>query len=124
MQSPRRRSWLVVAPLVGSAACSSLSYDLASVPVPVSASPAPAGAKAEPFTVRTKSVLWIHGLFGAASPDVAAIVRDAASGAEAIADFRVEVAASGHDWFLTHLTLGFLRMKTVTVRGVRVATAR
>lgn len=124
MQSPRRRSWLVAAPVVLFAACSSLSYDLAGVPVPVSASPAPAGARTEPFAVQQKSVLWVHGLFGANSPDVAAIVRDAAAGAESIAEFRVEVAASGHDWFLTHLTLGFLRMKSVTVRGVRVGAAR
>ncbi len=111
-------------PFALSAACSSLSYDLAGVPVPVSASPAPAGAASEPFAVQQKSVLWVHGLFGADSPDVAAIVREAAAGAESVADFRVEVAASGHDWFLTHLTLGFVRMKSVTVRGVRVGAAR
>jgi hypothetical protein len=103
--------------------CSSLPYDLSSVPVPVYAGPAPAGAATEPFAVKEKSVMWVHGLFGTDRPDVAAIVKDAAQGADAIADFRVEVGASGHDWFMTHLSLGFVRMKSVTVRGVRIKKA-
>jgi len=37
-----------------------------------------------------------------------------------VANFRVEVAATGHDWLLTHLTLGLVRIKTVSIRGDRL----
>ncbi len=102
------------------AACSSLRYDLASVPFPVSASPAASQAGAEPFTTTGKSVLWVHGLLGESQPDVAALVTDACTPCDGVATFRVSTAASFHDWLLTHLTLGFVRMKTVTVSGERL----
>jgi hypothetical protein len=102
------------------AACSSLGYDLSSVPFDVSAKPAPATARAEPFTVSGKTVLWVHGLCGKDQPDVAGWLRTQCREGEQVADFRVGVGASFHDWLLTHLTLGFVRVKTVTVTGVRV----
>jgi len=38
-----------------------------------------------------------------------------------VANFRVQVAASLHDWVITHLTLGIVRLKTVTIRGERLS---
>ena len=35
----------------------------------------------------------------------------------AVAEFRASAQTSFHDWLVTHLTLGFVRMKTVTVTG-------
>ena len=114
------RSLGVVSALSLLASCSSLSYDLASVPFPVSASPAPAPATTEPFVATGKAVLWVHGLFGQSQPDVAALVREACGPCEGVAAFRVASAASFHDWLLTHLSLGFVRMKTVTISGQKV----
>jgi hypothetical protein len=105
------------------AGCTSLHYDLASVPFPVSASPAPANAAAEPFTATGKYVLWVHGLFGEDQADVAALLRDACPSCEGVADFRASAATSFHDWLVTHLTLGFVRMKTITITGRRIAKA-
>jgi hypothetical protein len=116
-----RRS--VAAPLLPTllltAACSSFAYDLGSVPFPVSASPAPANAPAagEPFTVTDKDVLWVHGLFGEDVPDVAALLRATCGECRCVSDFRVQVGASFHDWLATHLSLGFVRMKTVAISG-------
>jgi hypothetical protein len=115
------RQLLAVAAALVLAACSSFGYDLSPVPFDVSAKPAPAGARTQPFTVRGKTVLWVYGLCGEALPDVAAWLREQCPDGEQVADFHVSVAASFHDWLLTHLTLGFVRMKTVTVTGVRVA---
>lgn len=113
---------LVTIPLLLAAAgCMSLHYDLGTVPFAVSASPAPKGSKTEPFTVTGKSVLWVHGLLGDSQADVATLVREAGGDCAGVADFRVASAASIHDWLLTHLTLGFVRMKTVTVSGERIA---
>ncbi len=103
--------------LLLTAACSSLRYDLASVPFPVSASPAPLGVATQSFTTAGKSVLWVHGLFGDSQPDVAALVRDACGECAGVANFRATAGASFHDWLVTHLTLGLVRMKTVTVAG-------
>jgi hypothetical protein len=105
------------------AGCSSLHYDLASVPFPVSASPAPPNAAAEPFTATGKTVLWVHGLFGEDQADVAALLREACGSCEGVADFRASSAATFHDWLVTHLTLGFVRMKTTTITGRRIAKA-
>lgn len=106
------------------AGCSSLRYDLASVPFPVSASPAPAGVATETFTTTGKSVLWVHGLFGDDQADVAAMLREAGGTTTGVANFRAAASASFHDWLLTHLTLGLLRMKTVTVSGERIVAKR
>lgn len=119
-----RNTSLVVLSLFAVTACSSLPYDLSSVPFPVSASPAPAGATVVPFEIKDKSVLWVHGLFGADRPDVAALLRQECGDCAGVTDFRVEVGASGHDWFLTHVTLGFVRLKTVTIRGEKLVAAK
>jgi hypothetical protein len=101
--------------------CSNFSYDLASVPFPVSASPVTtAGLTHEPFELQAKDVLWVHGLLGESQPDVARMVQEGCGGCVGIANFRVSVAGSFHDWLLTHLTLGFIRPKTVTIRGEKL----
>lgn len=117
MRHPRLASLLLL-PLL--AACSSLRYDLGSVPFPVSAQPAADGAATERFEVTGKSVLWVHGLLGDGQPDVAALLQDACGPCAGVANFRAAASASFHDWLLTHLTLGFVRMKTVTVSGERL----
>jgi len=98
-------------------ACSSLRYDLASVPFPVSAQPAAAGAASERFEATGKSVLWVHGLFGDSQADVAALLQEACGPRAGVANFRAAATTSFHDWLVTHLTLGLVRMKTVTVSG-------
>ena len=100
------------------AACSSLDYDLAAVPFPVSASPA--RTPGEPFTATGKSILWVHGLFGETEADVAALVRGTNEPCTGVASFRAQASTSFHDWLVTHLTLGLIRMKTVTVTGERL----
>jgi hypothetical protein len=100
------------------AACSSLEYDLGPVPFPVSASPAI--TRGEPFVVTGKSVLWVHGLFGESQADVAAMLRQTCEPCAGVAAFRATASASFHDWLVTHLSLGFVRMKTVTIRGERL----
>ena len=112
------RTCLVVVCCSLLAACSSLDYDLATVPFPVSASPAE--APGEPFEVTGKSILWVHGLFGASQADVAALVREKCEPCGGVANFRASASASFHDWLVTHLTLGLIRMKTVTVTGERL----
>lgn len=103
------------------AGCSSFSYDLTSVPFPVSASPITTpGLAHESFEIQAKDTLWVHGLFGESIPDVAQLVRERCGGCEGVANFRVSVAGSFHDWLLTHLSLGFLRFKTVTIRGEKL----
>jgi hypothetical protein len=104
------------------ASCSTLRYDLATVPFPVAASPAAAAdGPTERFEASGKQVLWVHGLFGTSQPDVAAlVVQRAGAATRGVADFRVTSSATFHDWLITHLTLGFVRMKTVTVSGVRM----
>jgi hypothetical protein len=103
--------------LLALGACSSLRYDLGSVPFPVSASPAAAGVATEPFSVTGKSVLWAHGLLGEDQADVAQLVRDACGPCSGVANFRATAGAGFHDWLITHLTLGLVRMKTVSVSG-------
>ncbi|MBX3463936.1 MAG: hypothetical protein KF830_12260 [Planctomycetes bacterium] len=113
---------LVAVPLLLSAACASLRYDLAGVPFPVQATPAPAGATAEPFVATGKAVVWLHGLFGDSQPDVAALLQETAGPCAGVASFRATASASFHDWLLTHLTLGLVRIKTVTITGERLRT--
>ncbi|MGE3174579.1 MAG: hypothetical protein AB7O97_18250 [Planctomycetota bacterium] len=114
----RRFAVLPFALLLLLTSCGALSYDLSAVPFDVSARP---GADAgEEFTLTGKSVLWIHGLAGKDQPDVGALLRErCGDDCSGVTDFRVAVGASFHDWLLTHLTLGLVRMKTVTVSGRR-----
>jgi len=104
------------------AGCSSFAYDLSSLPFPVTATPAadPAIVR-EPFECRAADVIWCHQLFGESQPDVAALLRAHCGDCAGVANFRVTVAGTFHDWLVTHLTLGFVRMKTVTVRGEKLA---
>lgn len=111
-----RCAWALMFLLFG--ACSTVRFDLGGLPFPVSASPAPAGAAAgEPFELVSKQILWVHGLFGERQPDVAAMLLAHCSGTAGVADFRVTASASIWDWLGTHLSLGFVRLKTVTIRG-------
>lgn len=117
MRRMHARHCALFALLAPAAACSSLRYDLATVPFAVSASPAPAGAATEPFAVTGKSVLWVHGLFGESEADVAALVQEACGPCAGVVNFRASAGASFHDWLATHLSLGLVRMKTVTITG-------
>ncbi len=118
MQRMRILRFAAFAVLLATAACSTLTYDLGAVPFDVSAKPAARGnAAGEPFTLTSKSVLWVHGLLGKDQPNVGALLREQCKDCAAVTDFRVNVGASFHDWLLTHLTLGLVRMKTVTITG-------
>lgn len=106
-------------------ACSHLQYDLGDPPFPISASP----FRGEPgagdrFVLHDKHVLWVHGLFGESQPDIQGQMMQNLLPCAGVADFRVSASSSFHDWLLTHLTLGFIRMKTVTVTGVRIRPTR
>lgn len=107
---------LLLALLAGG--CVSLDYDLSSVPVPVSAKPAdPGQGEVEPFRIEARNVLWLDGLFGHETPDVAALVAARAQGYDRIADFKVSQETNIHQWLLTHLSLTLVRMKTVVIEG-------
>ena len=115
------RNLLVASCLLALAGCSSLGYDLSAVPFAISAKPAAAGDGAgEPFELHAKSMLWIHGLAGRSQPDVATMLTERCGDCDGVADFRVQVGATFHDWLITHLTLGLVRSKTVTVTGTRL----
>ncbi len=101
-------------------ACSSLQYDLTGLPLAISAMPAPPGTGGERFELRDSLVLWCYGLFGESQPDVLTLLADECAGCVAVADFRVEASASLHAWLLTHLTLGLVRYKVVTIRGQKI----
>ena len=120
MQAMRVLNRLRFAVLLPLAACSSLHYDLGPVPFPVSARPADPGIASEAFEVTGKSVLWVHGLLGTSDADVAALLQEAGGDCGGVANFRAAASASFHDWLVTHLTLGLVRMKTVTVSGERL----
>ena len=109
----------ILAPLVLLlAACVSIDYDLAQVPFPVSAKPAPAEVgPTEPFQIEASHVLWVHGLAGRTTPDVAQMVIDAGAGSSGVYDLRVVQRTNIHHWLLTHLSLGFVRMRRVVVEG-------
>ncbi len=99
-------------------ACVALDYDLSSVPIPVRAKPSdPGQGKSEEFRIEAKNVLWLDGLFGRSTPDVAALVAEKAEGYAGIADFKVSQETNFHQWLLTHLSLTLVRMKTVVIRG-------
>jgi hypothetical protein len=69
------------------------------------------------FSVRKKSILWLHGLLGETVPDVAGVVAEAARGYDQVVNFRVNQAPRFGDWLATHLTLSVMRMKTVVIEG-------
>jgi len=120
MRRDRLRHSALLLSLTLVSACASLPYDLAEVPFPVSASPAKE-AGGEPFEVNAHYTMWVHGLFGEWKPDVAAELTKAANPCSGISDFRVTVGAGFHEWLVTHLTLGFVRMKSVRITGRRHA---
>ena len=115
------RGWITCALLCAtllSPACSSLEYDLSEISIPVSAKPVSGQPRlAEPLMLSSKSILWVHGLFGESNPDFTAEIAEASKGYDRIADFRVEVKTGLHEWLVTHLTASLIRMKTVYVTG-------
>jgi len=108
-----RRAAAVLPVLLLFAGCSSMSYDLTEVPFSVSAKP----GDGETFSLKSKYVLYGYGLFGEKQPGVAEELRAHCAGAARVTDFRVTAYTSIWDWLGTHLTLGLLRMKTVTISG-------
>ena len=96
--------------------CSSMSYDLSSMGFPVQANAA-GNTAGQPFELKSKYVLYVHGLLGEKQPMVAELLRDNCAGAKAIQNFRVSATTSIWDWLGTHLSLGFVRLKTVYIRG-------
>lgn len=122
MSLPRSTCALVLFAAL-TAACANVRYGLDGVPFPVMASPAPAGAAGERFEHKDKYILWGYGLFGEKQPDVAGALRGAGAPPAAIADFRVSASANLWDWLGTHLSLGLVRLRTVTISGMRVPVA-
>lgn len=96
--------------------CSSMRYDLESVAFPLQANP-DADVGGEPFELKSKYVMYVHGLLGEKQPNVAALLNEEFGGAKAVVDFRVAASTSIWDWLGTHLSLGFVRLKTVYIRG-------
>jgi hypothetical protein len=116
---PMQRMLVSFAFVLPLASCGTLTYDLSDVPFPVSARPMPE-RDSEPFELTGKSVLYVHGLAGKDQPDVGKMLLERCAGTPGVTDFRVTVGASFHDWLLTHLSLGLVRMKTVRVTGRRI----
>lgn len=115
--SRRAARWLPFVTLL-LAGCASLDYDLRDVPFPVSAKPAAKGSPAgAPFERDVHATLWVHGLFGECRPDVGTLLRETCGECRGVTDFRVTVAPTFHDWLVTHLTLGLVRMKTWRISG-------
>lgn len=106
--------------LLLTSACSTLQYDLTGLPFAVSALPAPPGTGGERFELKDQLVLWGYGLFGETQPDVAGLLVQECKGCAAIADFRVSASASLHAWLATHLSLGLVRYKVVTISGQKI----
>jgi len=102
--------------LLFATACSSMRFDLADVPFPVRADAAE-GAAGEPFELESKYVMYVHGLLGEKQPKVAELLREHCVGAESVSDFRVSAGPNLWDWLGTHLSLGFVRLKSVRVTG-------
>jgi hypothetical protein len=116
----------VVSPflLLLASGCMSMRYDLSGLTFPVSATPAPWSNQGERFERKSSHVQYGFGLFGESQPDVAGILAEEGKGCAAIADLRVTSGASLHAWLATHLSLGLVRYKVVTVSGVKVRDAR
>ena len=118
MRTSDRLSFVALALLPHAFGCVSLDYDLSMVPIPVSAKPAvPGEGTAEQFRIEAKNVLWVNGLLGRSTPDVAALVAERARGYDRIADFKVSQETNVHQWLLTHLSLTLVRMRTVVIQG-------
>jgi hypothetical protein len=123
MPSPARLAPALFLVILLASACATVRYDLAGVPLPISASPV-GGADGDRFVLHDKHVLWLHGLAGETQPDIAAVLMANCLPCAGIADFRVSTASSFHDWLVTHVTFGLVRMKTVTVTGLRLRPRR
>lgn len=106
------------------AGCSNLQYELTGLPFEVSALPAAAGTGGERFELRDSHVLWGYGLFGESQPDVAGLLRTECSSTAAVTDFRVIESTPLHAWLATHLTLGLVRHKVVTITGTKSRAMR
>ncbi|MGK0301065.1 MAG: hypothetical protein ACI89X_001939 [Planctomycetota bacterium] len=105
--------------LLAMTSCSSMRYDLEGVSFPVHAN-ANAYGEGEEFTLKSKYVMFVHGLLGEKQPKVAELLKEHCGDAKAVTDFRVSAGANLWDWLGTHLSLGLVRLKTVTIQG-RVA---
>ena len=104
--------------LLLAAGCAPLNYDLSSVPLPISAKPVDVDSGVvTPFRIESRNTLWIHGLAGQDTPDVAALVTEASAGYDRIAGFRVKQTTGASHWLLTHLSLTLIRMKKVIIEG-------
>ena len=101
--------------LLFATACSSMRYDLAAVPFPVRADEGPQGG--ETFELESKYVMYVHGLLGEKQPPVGLLLADACAGAKQVTDLRVSAGPNLWDWLGTHLSLGFVRLKTVRITG-------
>jgi hypothetical protein len=104
--------------------CMSLHYDLSTLPIPASATPANADTAAERFVLKSSHVQYGFGLFGESQPDVAGLLAKECAGCTAVADLRVTSGASLHAWLATHLSLGLVRYKVVTITGQKVRGGR
>jgi hypothetical protein len=102
--------------LLAMTSCSSMRYDLEGVNFPVHASANTDGA-GEEFSLKSKYVMYVHGLFGEKQPKVAELLKQHCGDATAVTDFRVSAGANLWDWLGTHLSLGLIRLKTVTIHG-------
>lgn len=104
---------------VATVGCSSFAYDLTEIDIEVSVKPEPAGsgARVEPFSIETKNVLYVHGLFGEKIPDIRELLAEETAGADRIRNFRVRRFGNFWDWLGTHLSLSLVRLKTVVIEG-------
>lgn len=114
--NPKRLAAVASLPLLLTA-CGGLRYDLDAVCFPLHADSATYQGAGEPFEIDSKYVLYVHGLLGDKQPPVAALLNEELAGAKAVTDLRVSAGANLWDWLGTHLSLGFVRLKTVTISG-------
>ena len=98
--------------------CAPLEYDLSSISLPISAKPFEGEAtEVVPLHIESRNTLWVHGLAGHSTPDIAALVIEASEGYDRIADFRVKQTAGFEHWLATHLSLTMMRIKKVVIEG-------
>ena len=114
MRTVLRAAWPLL--LLSAASCGAMRFDLAEVPFPVRADAGPSGS-GQTFALASKHVIYVHGLFGEKQPEVAALLRERCAGATEVTDFRVTAGPNLWDWLGTHLSLGFVRLKTVHITG-------
>jgi len=110
------RSTAAVALLLLLTSCGAMRYDLDGVGFPVHANPNAYGT-GEPFELESKYVMYVHGLFEDKQPKVKELLMEHCGDCKAVTDFRVSAGASIYDWLGTHLSLGFIRLKTVRITG-------